>query len=233
VSINLNKPPIDDPRVVEALRYAWDRQEFVDKLTFGHGVATNQPFPPDNIAYDPELADIWPYDPEQAKRLLADAGYAEGELTVTIHTEGGTFAELIQAQLKRVGIESELASIPPGQYVNVRYVQREPAITHDGTIGRESPVQSLLSSYGPEGNMNLSAPHASQEFLDALAVVRATPLDAPEYQDVLRTAVEQGVLQSPSSYLYSAPRIIAYRAGVTGIPAIPSNYRWEGVRVDG
>ncbi|MDE1995827.1 MAG: hypothetical protein KGI75_25230, partial [Rhizobiaceae bacterium] len=54
ISINVNKPPFDNPKVVDAIRYAVNRQEFVDKVTFGTGVATTQPFPAGYLAYDPQ-----------------------------------------------------------------------------------------------------------------------------------------------------------------------------------
>ena len=46
ISLNINKAPFNNPKVVDAVRYAINRQEFVDKLTFGYGQATDQPFPP-------------------------------------------------------------------------------------------------------------------------------------------------------------------------------------------
>ncbi len=45
LSLNINKAPFDNDKVVDAVRHAVDRQEFVDKLTFGYGEVTDQPFP--------------------------------------------------------------------------------------------------------------------------------------------------------------------------------------------
>ena len=43
--VNRNKPPFNDPKVAEALRYAFDRQELLKTITAGLGTPTNQPFP--------------------------------------------------------------------------------------------------------------------------------------------------------------------------------------------
>lgn len=53
ISLNINKAPFNNDKVVDAVRYAINRQEFVDKLTFGYGSVTNQPFPKGYVAYDP------------------------------------------------------------------------------------------------------------------------------------------------------------------------------------
>jgi len=113
------------------------------------------------------------------------------------------------------------------------YVAKSPQLALDGTIGRESPVANLLATYGPAGIMNLSGPHASDEFLEALDAVRGTPIDAPEYQQVLWDAVQIGVTQSPTHYLYSSPWIFATSDRIGTLNLLPSQVRWEGVTVTG
>lgn len=233
VSINLNKEPFTDPAVVEAFRYAFDRQAFVDVLTAGHGSITHQPFPEGYLAFNPEVEDLWDYDPERARELLADAGYEPGELSLAItagaHNEAT--AELVQAQLGEIGVTSNIEVVPPGSstWQSEVYIAKNPQLAVDGTIGRESPAQNLLATYGPEGIMNLSGPHASQEFLDALDLVRNTPLDDPSYQEVLWDAVRIGVEQSPTNYIYSNPWIIVTDPGLKNLNILPSQVRWEGV----
>jgi peptide/nickel transport system substrate-binding protein len=234
-SINLNKEPFTNPKVVEAFRYAFDRQAFVDVLTTGYGSITHQPFPEGHVAFNPEVEDLWDYDPEKAKELLAEAGYDEGELSITITAASFSQqgAELAQAQLKEIGVVSTITIVPPGSstWQSEVYIAKNPQIAIDGTVGRESPVQNLLAVYGPQGIMNLSGPHATDKFLDALDKVRQTPLDDPEYQSVLQEATRIGVEQSPTNYLYSSPWIVASSKNVSEIVQLPSQIRWEGVTV--
>jgi peptide/nickel transport system substrate-binding protein len=235
-SINLNKAPFDDPQVVEALRYTFDRQAFVDVVTAGLGTVTHQPFPEGYLAFAPEVEDLWSYDPAKAKQILSDAGYADGDLSITITAQAGgdVAAELTQAQLAAVGIDSTIEIVPAGSttWQDEVYVAKSPQLALDGTIGRESPVANLLATYGPQGIMNLSGPHATDEFLTALDAVRATPIDAPEYQQVLWDAVKAGVTQSPTNYLYNSPWIFAKTDKVGDLNLLPSQVRWEGVTVE-
>lgn len=236
-SLNLNAAPLDDPAVIEALRYAFDREAFVDAVTAGTGTVTHQPFPEGSIAFNPEIEEIWSYNPDKARQILADAGYDEGDLSIEITAHAGSEldAQLTQSQLADIGIDSTISLVPTGSttWQDEVYVAKSPQLALDGTIGRESPVANLLATYGPEGIMNLSGPHSSDEFLAALDAVRATPIDAPEYQETLWNAVRVGVEQSPTNYLYSSPWVFASRSNVSELNLLPSQVRWEGVQVSG
>lgn len=234
-SINLNKAPFDDPAVVEAFRYVFDRQAFVDAVTAGLGSVTHQPFPEGYLAFDPEIEKLWDYDPAKAKQLLKDAGYSDHDLKIAITAQAGgdVAAELAQAQLAAVGVDSTIEIVPAGSttWQDEVYVAKSPQLALDGTIGRESPVANLLATYGPQGIMNLSGPHATDEFLAALDAVRATPIDSADYQQTLWDAVRIGALQSPTNYLFSSPWIFATSAKVGELNLLPSQVRWEGVEI--
>jgi peptide/nickel transport system substrate-binding protein len=236
LSINRNRAPFDDPRVVEAFRYALDPGEMVRTLTLNYGTVARQPFPRGHPAFNPELETLWSFDPAKARSLLNEAGYAPGALAVEIAVNPLTndgMPELVQAQLARVGVKSRLRIVPPGSstWQSEVYIAKRPALALDGTIGRESPVQNLLATYGPKGIMNLSGPYAAPAFVDALDAVRRTPTDDPTYRTRLHQAVRLGVEQSPSSYLYSEPWIVGARPRVKNLNILPSQIRWEGVRV--
>ncbi|MGM7679666.1 ABC transporter substrate-binding protein [Microbacterium sp. A94] len=236
-SLNLNQDPLDDPAVVAALRYAFDRQAFVDAVTAGTGTITHQPFPEGYIAFNPEIEKIWGYDPDKARQILSDAGYEDGDLSIEITAHAGSEldAQLTQSQLADIGIDSTISLVPTGSttWQDEVYVAKSPQLALDGTIGRESPVANLLATYGPDGIMNLSGPHSSDEFLAALDAVRATPIDSPDYQEVLWNAVRVGVEQSPTNYLYSNPWVFVSRSSVSELNLLPSQVRWEGVQVSG
>jgi len=235
VSINLNKAPFDNPKVVEAFRYAFDRQAFVDVITNGLGSTTSQPFPSGYLAFNPEIEKLWNYDPDKAARLLTEAGFGPGQLSLEITAQSAATnrAELVQSQLKKIGVESTIKVVPPGSstWQSEVYIAKNPQLATDGTIGRESPVQNLLAVYGPEGIMNLSGPHASPEFTAALDAVRRTPLEDPEYKPRLWQAVKVGVEQSPTNYIFSNPWIIVSNPDLKNLNILPSQVRWEGVTV--
>jgi len=67
-----------DPRVRQAFMFALDRQSIVDNILLGHAVVANGPQPVISYAYAPDqMKTVYNYDPEQAKQLLAEAGWVD------------------------------------------------------------------------------------------------------------------------------------------------------------
>jgi peptide/nickel transport system substrate-binding protein len=75
IDLNTTDPPLDDVRVRQALYYALDRQALVDQLYYGKQRTTDLPVPPGlSWAYTDTYVK-YPYDPEMAAELLAEAGW--------------------------------------------------------------------------------------------------------------------------------------------------------------
>jgi peptide/nickel transport system substrate-binding protein len=109
---NTLQKPLGDVRVRRALNLAVDREAIVTTLLQGSGKPTGQPFIPGWLGYDPEIKPF-PYDPAQARKLLAEAGYPSGfEIPWNIST--GVFladkeiAEAASAMLGQVGVRVRL-----------------------------------------------------------------------------------------------------------------------------
>lgn len=101
--------PFNDVRVRQALNYAVDVEAVIEALIEGEGERLANLFVPGGLGYDPELAP-YPYDPDRARALLADAGYPDGFETVMDYatSERSDIIEAIAAQLGDVGIDVEL-----------------------------------------------------------------------------------------------------------------------------
>src|SRR6185369_12764662 len=101
LSLNVTRPPFDDPKVRRALMLAVDRDVVNRVAYFNTGVPAFGPIPPSiGWAYD---ADFHPYkrDVEEAKRLLAEAGHPDGvpfAITVVASPLQSRIAQIIQAQ---------------------------------------------------------------------------------------------------------------------------------------
>ncbi len=229
ISLNTNRAPFDDPAVVEAVRHAVDRQEFVDKVTFGLAEPTTQPFPPGYPAYDPQSADLWPYDPARARQILADAGYAPGQIAVELvaRTENPQ-SEIIQSQLGAVGITVNIRVSPDWA---TPFFAKDLALSWYSTTGRESPVQTLTAHFGPEGPLNLSSPATPPGFAEAVALARRTPVDSPDYQANLQAATRAGLRSGALGFAYSLPNLFVKSPRVSDLPAIPGQVHWTGVRL--
>ncbi|MFJ8601023.1 ABC transporter substrate-binding protein [Streptomyces shenzhenensis] len=231
ISLNVNKAPFDDDKVVDAVRHAVNRKEFVDKLTFGYGQATDQPFPKGYVAYDPSSADAYPYDPAKSRKLLAEAGHRSGdiELDLVIPAEDPA-AEIVQSQLAAVGIK---VTIKIDKNWATPFFAKDLTFSLYSTTGRDSAVQTLTAHFGPDGPLNLSSPYEPAGFEAAVAKVRRTPLDAPDYPKVLQAATRAGLHSRALVFTYSSPNLFAKSKSVSALPKNPAHIDWTGVTIGG
>jgi len=77
IAYNLRRPLFRDPRVRRALAMAIDVQQLIDAVLYGEGERVSGPYYASTVFYNRETP-LVPYDPEGAKRLLAEAGWRPG-----------------------------------------------------------------------------------------------------------------------------------------------------------
>ncbi|MTD54382.1 ABC transporter substrate-binding protein [Amycolatopsis pithecellobii] len=231
ISLNVNKAPFDNDKVVDAVRYAVNRQEFVDKLTFGYGSATDQPFPEGYVAYDPQSKNRYPYDPEKSKQLLSEAGYHPGDLKLDlVIPSADPAAEIVQSQLAAVGIT---VNIKVNKNWATPFFAKDLVFSLYGTTGRDSALQTLTAHFGPNGPLNLSTPYEPAGFEEAAAKVRQTPIDSPDYASVLQAATRVGLTSKALVFTYSSPNLFAKNKSISDLPKNPAHLDWTGVTIGG
>ncbi|MDY7076304.1 MAG: ABC transporter substrate-binding protein [Chloroflexota bacterium] len=121
--------PVADKRFRQALNYAIDVQALIDEFHAGYGQRYGSWVNPPNA--NPDL-EPWPYDPDKARDLLAQAGYPE-EFEIAMDTPVGRYhrdqeiAEAIAAQLAKVGIRVAVQPQEWSVYVSERLVPKETA----------------------------------------------------------------------------------------------------------
>jgi peptide/nickel transport system substrate-binding protein len=119
LSTNNKMPPFDNVKVREALAHAIDRQAIIDGAMFGYGTPIGTHFAPHNPAYV-DLTGMSTYDPEKARALLAEAGFADGFET-TLFLPPPSYArrggEIIAAQLAQVGIKAKITNVEWAQWL--------------------------------------------------------------------------------------------------------------------
>ncbi len=230
LDVNNTMAPFDDPKVVEALHYAVDRQELVDAAQFGVGVVNNQPFPPGYVGYNAEVKDQFAYDPAKAKSILKAAGYSDPiPLTISTANPEGV-PELLQSQLTKVGFEPKIETIPIAQFTQQVYINHEKALAVDGFAGRESPVQAFQVLFSDTGLMNPGRNY-DPSVKAAIEKVVATPLDDPDYPALLQEAVKVAIDTMPNTFLYTVPRVIVRNKSVSALPEGLALVEWNGVTV--
>ena len=78
LDIQTTTAPFTNPKVVEAINYAINRQAILQVQASGYGSVAYQPFPAGFVGYSPKLANQYPYNPALAKQLLAAGGLRQG-----------------------------------------------------------------------------------------------------------------------------------------------------------
>jgi len=188
--INVTEPPLDDVRVRRALSMAIDRREIIDAVTKVGESPAHSIVPPGVKGYERALCDS--FDPEEAQRLLAEAGFPGGDgfpsveilyNTLELHRD---VAELIQSQWRSVlGINATLQNQAWGTYLNKQRML-DYKIARAAWIGDYVDPNSFLDMFVTEGANNETG-WGNAEY-DALIASAATEPDADERLRLLHRA---------------------------------------------
>jgi len=120
IGINCYRKPFTDVRIRQALNYAVDKESIVNTIYQGRALVSTGIVPPLATGYFPVQG--YPYDPEKAKRLLAEAGYPNGFKAKLWSPQGRypkdfELAQAVQQQLKKVGIDCTLDTMEWAAYL--------------------------------------------------------------------------------------------------------------------
>jgi dipeptide transport system substrate-binding protein len=123
LAFNTEKPPFDNAKVRQALNMAVNKQAIIDAVFQGAGEIAKNPIPPTIWSYNDAVED-YPYDPEQAKALLEEAGVNDLQTDIwampvqrPYNPNARRMAELIQADWAEVGVQAEIVSFEWGEYL--------------------------------------------------------------------------------------------------------------------
>lgn len=117
MTFNVQKKPFDDVRVRRAVSMAIDKATLVEAIYGTAGRTAKNPLPPTTWAYNDSVVDL-PYDPQQAARLLGEAGYPEGFATELWHMpvtrpympDAKRAAEMMRNDLAKIGVRATLVT---------------------------------------------------------------------------------------------------------------------------
>jgi dipeptide transport system substrate-binding protein len=123
LAYNTTKKPFDDVRVRKALNMAINKKAVIDAVYLSAGVPATNPIPPTLWSYNDQIKDD-PYDPEGAKKLLAEAGFPNGleadlwamPVQRPYNPNARRIAELMQADFAKIGVKAEIKSFEWGEY---------------------------------------------------------------------------------------------------------------------
>ncbi len=192
--------PLDDVRVRQALAMAIDRKTLSERAQTA--LQSDSIYPSRLLQYDKDFTSMWGYNPEKAKQLLAEAGYPDGLKGVGIWTGTSRQGELIQADLKEIGVEAELVT---GDYAQSlpRIDAGEIQIATRG-YGSDFPdaggfvTSRVVCPINPPPAKTL---YCNKKIDDMAAQTDSFPLDSPErtalFRQIQQIAVNEDVAIIP------------------------------------
>lgn len=213
--------PTEDARVRQAMNYAVNRQAIVDGLFNGFANLSSGFVTPSNLGYDESIAPF-PYDPEQAKALLTEAGYADGfeigmACPIGAYTNFEEVCQAIAADLAAVGITvtgGEVELMESGVYWDLEAKKELPPLFGDSwsaSVGEALPrLDGALG--GPDQSYSSWYDEEIGSFIDQISQEFDTEARAELYRQLQAYMVEN----PPFIYLYEPYSFEAIRARVSG-----------------
>lgn len=125
IGLNFEEAPFDNKKVRQALNMAVNKQEIIDAFYAGGAIPAKNPMPPSIEGYNDAVQD-YEYDIDAAKKLLTEAGYADGfemdlwymPVARPYMPEAMKVAEVLQAEWKKLGVDVKLQTVDWATYLD-------------------------------------------------------------------------------------------------------------------
>lgn len=222
VRFRTDQAPGNDVQVMQALKHATNREAILQVVQLGLGATGNDSpvGPMFTELFDPSVEPL-AYDPEEARRLLSDAGYGDGltlELTAPDSGSRRRLAQALKAQWAEVGVDVDLNIVPESVYWSTEgWLEVNLGITNWGS--RPYPqfylTQMFTCAALPPDGWNES--RFCDEAFDSLVSIAGSTADPDEllstYSQIQRTLADEG----PVLILYFWPQVAAYSDAFSGV----------------
>ncbi len=222
-SFNTTRPPFTDARVRDAIAFAIDRQAIVNAAEFGLGVVSG-PIPAPATLWALPVRDFPEYrpDPDRARRMLQEAGAAGASFGIVASPtyEGGlAVAQVIQSQLRAVGLNPTIENIEWGDYIN-RWVKRDFDTMVELRGGDPDPDRFLYRTFYSTGAVNnfLFKDAAVDRLLDTGRELASVTARQPIYHNLEKLLVRD----APAVFLYTSMETEVRQTYVKGFRIIPT-----------
>jgi peptide/nickel transport system substrate-binding protein len=207
-------------KIRQAIMHATDRHALADALGYGASKPTVQYFASSSPWFIPELENLYPFDPEKAKRLVKEAGYPNGvdiSWLLLNTNEYKQIAEAMQAMLGDVGIRVKFDVVDVSQYT----LFRRPAPGRGDVLmvrwgGRSDPLQTFQEGLG--GNI-LPWGAVVPEIDTLIGQARGMAPGDPKRKEVLHRIARIATEQVGHITLMSRSNVYAYKPGcISNLP---------------
>jgi ABC-type transport system substrate-binding protein len=156
--LNYGRPPLDDVRIRQALCYAINRNDLNKSIALGLDEPCSAILPKGHWACDPATADYYTYDPDKARKLVADAGFPDG---IDIPMVGWSDQlsmqrqEVMMAHLGKAGIRIKLTTYAPSESAAMFFGPAKKGAARMALIAaRPDPSQEYDNLFGKDAYFN-------------------------------------------------------------------------------
>ncbi len=184
--------PVHDVRVRQALNYAYNKELFVKEVMGGITKTSGQPSDSSATGYFEDIKP-YPYDPDKARALLAEAGYGNGfDMKIEFVNSSGEFGDTFQAMandFKQVGVNVELSLLSIPTFVQKVLAQKE----WEGdafTMMYESHPMADLSRVMATHSCNFFAKHTCFEEIMPTIKAMDAEMDAAKREPLMRKVAQ-------------------------------------------
>ena len=243
MGFNLKHKPFDDVRVRKAINYAIDKQEIIDGVYLGLGINIASPYKPGTRWSNPDLKP-YPYDPENAKQLLKEAGFVDADGDGIVEKDGKPFsfeiltnqnkereksAVLIQRRLKGIGIDAKIRAIEWASFIS-RFIKTGDfdVVVLGWGLGLDPDQYNIWhSSQQAPGQFNFIG--YNNPTIDKLLEQGRLELNPDKRQKIYHEFARVLLEDSPIVYLSAGYGLTAIHKRVKGIdsPAPPAGVGWN------
>jgi peptide/nickel transport system substrate-binding protein len=124
LGFTVNRKPFDNKLVRQALNMAIDKKSIIESFYGGQAIPAKNPIPPSIEGYNDDIKE-YPFDLEQAKKLLAEAGYPNGfkmdlwamPVARPYMPDAQKIAEVIQESFRKIGVTANIRSVDWATYL--------------------------------------------------------------------------------------------------------------------
>ncbi|MBO9521375.1 MAG: hypothetical protein J7518_07545 [Nocardioidaceae bacterium] len=212
-----------DVRVRRAVSMAIDRDRIVSSTYRGFGKAAKHGVP--QYYEFPEPDAHYSYDPEGAKKLLAEAGHPDGFSFTALYSESrpgphvDDVAVLIQADLKKVGIDMKLQRVTGAAefFQLVREHRFEAVFYSDSTFVGDAAYGAAAFTLSTSNINTFGYDNPAYD----KAVFAARAAEGAERDNLIRDIAALGATDMPIVYLVDSSNVQAHAAGVSGFTNSP------------
>lgn len=150
ITLNTKMPPFDNADVRRAVNMAINKERITQVIN-GRAVPATQPLPPSMPGYT-EGYEGYAYDPEKAKDMLAEAGFADGfetELYVMNTDPNPRIAQAIQQDLSKIGIDASIQSLAQASVIAAGGEEDQAPMIWSGGMAWIADFPDASNFYGP------------------------------------------------------------------------------------